>query len=1000
MTIDSESNERHPIEILADEFSLRLRKGEHPTIEEYALKHPEFAELIRSIFPSIALVERVAINEDQQRKSNPNLPEATTLNRVPDSLGDYQILREIGRGGMGIVYEAVQRSLNRRVALKVINSLVSGNSQHRARFRREAEAAASLHHTNIVPIYGIGEDQDLQYYAMQLIDGVTLQDVVDCLRHDFVDFKKPTSSETANQIDSSSLSSNIIRTKLPFNTAHAARLMLKSSWTLPNVENESAEIPGAKSSNTRDATPEVATVARSEFAETQTKPHLATEIDVLLLANPTNKWTEKSKQAQLTRGYFRNVARTIANVANAIDYAHHQNILHRDIKPANLLLDREGTIWITDFGLARRTDLDAATQTGEILGTLRYMAPEQIAGHGDSRVDIYSLGLTLFEMLTLRPAIESPKLRLLDPERNSVIPTLRSINPNIPHDLQTITLKACAYAPEHRYQNACEMEADLRRFLEDRPILARQTSRLEMLMRWARRNPAIATLASVAIGMLLVIASLLAVWNRQQQRSLYEIGKQYNRAELNLKEKSEALESVRKEQMRAEMNLELAIKAFDKIMDNIASRGSTFALSSDLGEDETFELNGASLSQADVALLESLLDFFDQFSEQNDKDLRVETATAMQRVGDIQHKIGNVDQAEKSYLKALNSFQTLYKQSPLQSSTLLSQMAIYNELIVLNAKRGQIPKTFGLYQDARRLLEQSPKIASSADGRFALAKLLNSIGTLGARFGREPRMRLGGPLGKAGTFGDSIQLAQAAKLKRESELNAESLSLLNTLANESPENTPYKIVLARALKDEVRIAKLLNDMQRADEAMMRSVEILEGLCASHPDSSAYKYELANTLGNNVGMRTIDMQRAERSLSICEEILIDKPYVPEYLALKASVLVKLSATTQLTTGRSQKAEELLLEAIRIQRDLANRYPDIAGYTLSLGQSLVQLSELEMTLKKPAKAKETIEQAIQMIESLQRLSKGEVILKQMIERLRERKTMIESRQPKKP
>ncbi len=1000
MTIDSESNERHPIEILADEFSLRLRKGERPTIEEYALKHPDLAESIRSIFPSIALVERVSLIEDQQRKSNPILSEATTRNRMPDSLGDYQILREIGRGGMGIVYEAVQRSLNRRVALKVINSMVSGNSQHRARFRREAEAAASLHHTNIVPIYGIGEDNDLQYYAMQLIDGVTLQDVVDCLRHDFVDFKTTTSAAADIQVDSSTLSSNSIRTKLPFNTAHAARLMLTSSWTMPIVENEPAETPGAASANNRAVTPEVATVAMSQLSQTQTHPHFGTEIDAMLLANDKNQLTNKSKPVQLTKGYFRNVARTIANVANAIDYAHHQNLLHRDIKPANLLLDREGTIWITDFGLARRTDLDAATQTGEILGTLRYMAPEQIAGHGDSRVDIYSLGLTLFEMLTLRPAIESPKLRLLDPEHNSVIPTLRSINPNIPHDLQTITLKACSYAPEHRYQNACEMEADLRRFLEDRPILARQTSRLEMLMRWARRNPAIATLSSVALGMLLVIASILAISNRQQQRSLVEIGKQFDRAELNLREKSEALESVRKEQMRAEMNLELAIKAFDKIMANIASRGSTFDGSSDLGEDETIELNGASLSQADVALLESLLEFFDQFSEQNDKDLRVETATAMQRVGDIQQKIGKVEQAEKSYLKALDSFRTLYKQSPQQSNSLLSQIAIYNELIVLNAKRGQIQKAFGLYQDARRLLEQSPEIASSADGRFALAKLLNSIGTLGARFGREPRIRFGGPFGKAGTFGDVMPLAQAAKLRRESELNAESLSLLRTLANESPENTPYKIVLARALKDEVRIAKWLNDMPRADEAMMRSVEILEALCASHPDSSAYKYELADTLGTNVGMRTIDMQRAERALSLCDEILTEFPYVPEYLALKASVLVKLSATTQLSTGRSQKAEELLLEAVRLQRDLANRYPDIAMYTLSLAQSLVQLSEIEMTLKKPAKAKETIDQAIQRIESLQRQSKGEVILKQMIERLRERKTLIESRQPKKP
>ncbi len=179
-------DERHPVEVIAEEYSERLRAGEKPTIEEYALRYPEHADLIRSVLPSIALVERVSLNDSQQRRSDDSNARQTMVAGQPESLGDYEIVREIGRGGMGVVYEAIQRSLNRHVALKVISSLISGNSKHSARFRREAEAAASLHHTNIVPIYGIGEDHGLQYYAMQLIDGVTLHDVIEVLRNNAI----------------------------------------------------------------------------------------------------------------------------------------------------------------------------------------------------------------------------------------------------------------------------------------------------------------------------------------------------------------------------------------------------------------------------------------------------------------------------------------------------------------------------------------------------------------------------------------------------------------------------------------------------------------------------------------------------------------------------------------------------------------------------------------------------------------------------------------------
>ena len=950
-----ESNDdRHPVEVIAEEYSVRMRAGEKPTIEEYALRYPEHAELIRSVLPSIALVERVSFNDSQQRRSDDSNARHTIAAGRPESLGDYEIVREIGRGGMGVVYEAIQRSLNRHVALKVISSLISGNTKHSARFRREAEAAASLHHTNIVPIYGIGEDHGLQYYAMQLIDGVTLHDVIGVLRN--------------NEVGS-------------IQSGEAARRMLNNSATetvLPFIAAASSTIFSSQAQaqrKTRDGEPEMA----------EANPEATT----MVAQNELEPSTEKSSplqslnQQKLTREYFRNVARTIANVANALHYAHHQRVLHRDIKPANLLLDREGTVWITDFGLARRTDLDAETQTGEILGTLRYMAPEQIAGTGDSRVDIYSLGLTLFELLTLRPAIESPKSRLLDPERNSIIRSPRSIQPNIPSDLQTITLKACAYAPKDRYQHAREFEEDLRRFLEDRPIQAKRSTRAELLVRWARRNPAIAMLAAATIGLLVFIASLLGVWNRQQQLSIREIGKEFERAETNLKEKSVALARVEREQSRAEKNLNLALMAFDQITNNIASRGSGIAIISDLEEEELGEFSNATLSQADVALLESLLAFFDQFSEENSKDLRVEAAVGRQRVGEIQHKLGQLDKAEQSYQKAMDAFRSILEQKPDQAEIVLPMIAIHSERLTLYAKRGQIPRAHSEYMEARKLLEKSTEVKKSAEGRFALAKLLNCAGTSATRFGGDTRPRLNRPT--------LLSHEHAARIKREAEYNAEALALLKELATESPENVSYQVVLGRALRDESRIASLTNDFQRADEVLRRSIELFEALCKTHPDSAAFKYELAETLSKNVAMRFIDQQRCQRALAICDELAKENPQVPEYRALKASTLMKLS----MMAGRNSRGEELLVEAIEIQRDLTSRYSDVAIYGSGLIRSLRRLAELQEDLSKSDKAKESSDQADKEIIRMKKNTRMPKPFSPFFDQLRDRPFSTEKR-----
>src|SRR5262249_31974905 len=189
------------------------------------------------------------------------------------------------------------------------------------------------------------------------------------------------------------------------------------------------------------------------------------------------------------RAFHRGVAQIGRQAASALAHAHARGIVHRDIKPSNLLLDTEGVVWVSDFGLAKVDD-DALTRTGDILGTLRYMAPERFRGRGDARADLYSLGLTLYELLVLRPAFDSPdRVALSEQIRTLEPPRPRSIDPRIPRDLETIVLKAIEKDPGDRYATADAMAEDLRRFLDDEPILARRAGAPERYLRWARRHP-------------------------------------------------------------------------------------------------------------------------------------------------------------------------------------------------------------------------------------------------------------------------------------------------------------------------------------------------------------------------------------------------------------------------------------------------------------------------------------------------------------------------------
>jgi WD40 repeat protein/serine/threonine protein kinase len=466
----SHSSGRDPVEKLAEEFAERYRRGERPSLEEYATLHPELANQIRELFP--ALVEMEQLASVQGPRTGPYNSDVSAL-AAPEQLGEYRILREIGRGGMGVVYEAVQESLGRHVALKVLPLHGLLNKGQLERFSREAKAAARLHHTNIVPVFGVGEDSGIHYYAMQFIQGQSLDKVLEDVRR--LRGGLQTSAAAADG-------------PAPALSECVARGLLSGHF--PAVGPDVAEAP---------------TILPGHAA---IRPEIPLS-EATAVAGPVDTASGFGSQLSgLTETqYFRGVAQAGLQVAEALAYAHKQGILHRDIKPSNLLLDTRGTVWITDFGLAKGDDSDDLTHTGDLVGTLRFMAPERLERQCDVRSEVYSVGITLYEMLTLRPAFaKADRMALLDEVRSGHPPRPRRCDPRIPADLETIVLKAMARDPAERYATVEALAEDLRRFLADRPIRARRTPWHEQLWRWCRRNPAVASLTAAVAALLVCIA--------------------------------------------------------------------------------------------------------------------------------------------------------------------------------------------------------------------------------------------------------------------------------------------------------------------------------------------------------------------------------------------------------------------------------------------------------------------------------------------------------------
>jgi serine/threonine protein kinase len=883
--------DQRELDRVAEEFAASIRNGENPSIDTLVNHFPQDAQQLRELLGSIAMIE--GIKQQNRQCDFDRQHDKLTVQQ----LDDYRIVREIGRGGMGLVFEAIDQSLHRRVAIKVLPSGLLSDPRNLERFRREARAVARLRHPNIVSVFGVGQSEQYHYYVMDYIDGINLRQWIGHVTGE-------TEEVFATRYDT--------------------------------VSDE------CDATITKDATDE----SRGYVSRIASAANIPTDTD--------------------SPEYFRWVSRVGIMISDALDYAHSQGTLHRDIKPANLLIDQQGVVSITDFGLAKVSENQAITRTGDILGTPRYMAPESFTQRYDEKSETYAVGLTLYELMTLRPAIDaaSPAEILRKASQGSTVPPRKSSS-HIPRDLETILLKALAVGPEDRYASAAELRDDLDHYLNDLPISARRSGLFERLHRWSRREPVVASLTLATFASMLILAVVSAIAFLQTKSALNDAKMSGQATSRALNERIEALTEAQQQTARAEANLSVAIEAFDQVRERIWQRGM-MPDAEILGE--VVDTSSGDVNPADAQILQSLLGFFDQLSANNSKDLRAQSAAAQRRVGDIYQRLGQLDEADRAYTGALTKYQSLAAENPADPIIVIEQARILNEQTVTASLQGQIQRASILFDQTIDLLDQQPLNESSADARFEYARAHALFASIIARAGFEvPIRRFRGPASNLNARESTRPAGNARALRSNEERYAisEAIDVLGKLVDQFPEQTRFHVALASAYRDQSKVAARAGRPTDAERAIKQSINHFEQLLSENQDSDAIRYELAKTLCSNEAVGISHTLRILRANSLSESLLQQSPTLPRYQALRAHVLETL-AIHRSRTGRQVAAERNFRDALTLYDDLIENAPDLVHYRIKKSQALEAFADLKMRRGDRDEAISSLQQAMEQLQ----------------------------------
>jgi tetratricopeptide (TPR) repeat protein/tRNA A-37 threonylcarbamoyl transferase component Bud32 len=805
---------------LIEAMTEKLQAGEPVDLEGFLGQHPEHTEQVRRLLPALEVLAALG------RSAARGMPLGPVLGPESGVLGDFRILREVGRGGMGVAYEAEQVSFGRRVALKVLPFAAALDPRQLQRFRVEAQAAAQLHHTNIVPVFSVGVERGVHYYAMQFIDGRSLAEVIHELRQSRV------GSEPSDR-----------------------------SPLGPSA-------PG--------------------------------------------------------RPFFEAVARLGGQAAEALENAHSLGVIHRDVKPANLLLDARGTLWVTDFGLARFHADAGLTMTGDVLGTLRYMSPEQALAKRvlvDQRTDVYSLGVTLYEMLTLRPAFDGrDRQELLRQIAFEEPPLPRRHNPAVPRELETVVLKAMAKEPVDRYTTAEELADDLRRFLEHRPIRARRPTLRERVVKWSRRHTAAAGAAFIVL--LTVAAALLA--------STLLVAREQGRTAAALK--------------LAESRSRQARKAVDAMYTRVA---------------QTWLARQPKMRPLQREFLEEALAFYEDFARDQgtDPEARHAMALAQRRVGDIQADLGRHAQAGAAFRRSIDVLDRLSVERPGAAehreelvNSLLSLARLYDV-------DGRIREAADLNRRALLLQEALvTQFPERVDYRGRQARCILGLGNVLYDAGQiaeaerayrqskamceallaDPRGRVEGLQGVRRAYHNLGMLyhhtGQLVEAERECRL---ALDVDQQLLAADPTSFEWRHHYASDLEG---LAERLKQLGRWDEArglLLQAIELQERLVSDDPDFTFHSADLALSLYQLAEVLHHDGRRDEaepalrRSIALLDELIAATP-ASIMLRLFLAKALKDLAVIERERGRFDDARKRLASArMHVQAGLKinPRHPEL-------------------------------------------------------------------------
>ncbi len=726
-TIETPKSGHADLDRVLNEISERLMAGERIgqdiDIEAYAAQIPDHADHLYGAIPGIQALVDLGHTPTQNGQPAP---------KHLGNLGDFQIIREIGRGGMGVVYEAEQISLRRKVALKVLPFAGMLDARQIARFENEARAAATVHHTNVVPIYSVGSDRKVHYYAMQFIEGMSLAEVIAVMREEPVVSAQRSAAEDGLSTDHGQLTTDQSKSEI--------QIQIQIQSLQPEVDTVAAALTTAHS--------------------------------------------------QRPREYFRTVAEIGAQIAQGLDHAHERGVIHRDVKPANILIDGDGKPWITDFGLARIGADTGMTMSGDLLGTLRYMSPEQALAQRvvvDHRTDIYSLGVTLYELLTLAPPYTGndrqellKKIAFEEPRRP------RQLNARIPEDLETIVCKAIEKNPADRFATAGDLVDELERFLANQPIRSRRPKIHQRAIKWSRRHQGLVATAVGVLVLLLVAVSIGAglVW-REQTRT------------------QAALVQANEQRRAADEQKQLAMKNATRAEQSAAESKAlvTFLVDDLLGALDPEHSLGESITMGEVVA---------EAERKVDADLQDQPlleAAIRRAIGKLHSSMGNHQKGEEHLQKAEAIQQRLLGNAPETLETMSALAEVLEKQGRLEEARALTERTLEL---KRRVL--GPQAPDTLREQRRLAYCLGQLGDFDLRQKvleetLDSMRRVLGPT-HLETLKTQFNLSQALMVKewgRGGELATQTLETLRTTFGEDHPQTLY--VETQILTSDDAIAK-------------------------------------------------------------------------------------------------------------------------------------------------------------------------------------------------